>query len=434
MFELVLAGGRVIDPETRLDGPCDVGISGGRIGAVSQAPLTGTRVIDVAGQVVAPGFIDLHSHAQDLLGQRLQALDGVTTALELEAGTLPVAAALSQATAQGRLINFGYSASWALARAGLLDGADLSLPAGPALSYLTGPGWRQPASDKILELIVARLDEALAEGAIGVGVLLGYAPDTAPAEYRRIAQLAARRGVPVFTHARWIGRSGPRTSLDGAAEVIAAGRDTGAHMHLCHVNSTSDVLIGQVADAISAARESGTTVSTEAYPYGASSTIIGSPFFDPAELRRRGQSPRALTYLATGERVASDERLLELRATDPGGLVIFDWLDLDTPAGLALLDRSLLLADTAMASDALPARLVAGPPTRRPGHRRPGPGPTRVWPGPSRGPSAGWSASAGCCRWLRPSGAARCCRPASWPRRPRPCHARAGCSRAVTPT
>jgi hypothetical protein len=166
--------------------------------------------------------------------------------------------------------------------------------------------------------------------------------------------------MPTFTHARSIGTGsigadGPRTSLDGALEVIEAARQTGAHMHLCHLNSTSDRMIDQIAEAIGAARRQGVRISTEAYPYGASSTAIGSPFFAPSELRRRGQSPRALTYLATGERVASAERLNELRAADPGGMVIFEWLDLDVAADLAVLDRSLLLEDAAIASDALPA-------------------------------------------------------------------------------
>ncbi|PYV08782.1 MAG: D-glutamate deacylase, partial [Acidobacteria bacterium] len=83
-YEIVLQGGRVMDPETGLDAVRNVGISGGRIAAVSQEPLRGSTVLDAAGLVVAPGFIDLHSHGQDPENYRLKALDGVTTALELE--------------------------------------------------------------------------------------------------------------------------------------------------------------------------------------------------------------------------------------------------------------------------------------------------------------------------------------------------------------
>ena len=88
-YDIVLSGGRVLDPESGLDGRFDVGVEGRRVAAVGEA-LEGSTTIDVSGLVVAPGFIDLHSHAQTLPGRRLQACDGVTTALELEAGRAPV--------------------------------------------------------------------------------------------------------------------------------------------------------------------------------------------------------------------------------------------------------------------------------------------------------------------------------------------------------
>jgi N-acyl-D-glutamate deacylase len=82
-FDLVLEGGRVIDPETGMDAVRNVGIRDGKIVRISTEALSGRRVVQAAGLVVAPGFIDLHQHAQDLASQRVKALDGVTTALEL---------------------------------------------------------------------------------------------------------------------------------------------------------------------------------------------------------------------------------------------------------------------------------------------------------------------------------------------------------------
>jgi len=129
-WDVVLRGGRVIDPESGLDAMRDVAVADSRIGAVGTALAPGRAEVDVAGQVVTAGFIDLHSHVYDIAGLRLQALDAVTTALELEAGVTPVAAAYRRAAAQGRPVNYGYAASWALARmeavAGLPPEATLS--------------------------------------------------------------------------------------------------------------------------------------------------------------------------------------------------------------------------------------------------------------------------------------------------------------------
>ena len=85
-LDLVLASGRVMDPETGLDAERNVGIRGDRIVEISSAPLRGKRVVDVSGLVVAPGFIDPHAHGQTNESHPFQARDGVTTALELESG------------------------------------------------------------------------------------------------------------------------------------------------------------------------------------------------------------------------------------------------------------------------------------------------------------------------------------------------------------
>ncbi|MGB7131355.1 MAG: D-glutamate deacylase, partial [Candidatus Sulfotelmatobacter sp.] len=95
-YDLVIEGGRAIDPETGLDAVRNIGILGGKIARISAQPLNGSRVIQAAGLVVAPGFIDLHQHGQDMASQRVKALDGVTTALELEIGKPDVAQFLKE--------------------------------------------------------------------------------------------------------------------------------------------------------------------------------------------------------------------------------------------------------------------------------------------------------------------------------------------------
>ena len=362
--DLVLAGARVIDPETGLDAVRAVGVTGGTITAVAETPPPAHTTWDVSGLVLAPGFVDLHSHAQSVTGLRLQALDGVTTALELEGGALPVAVAYARAEAEGRPVNYGYSASWTDARMHVLDGVPLESGGGLDMfsTHQHLPRWRGPASAGEVARILGLLEEAVGDGAVGIGVLVGYAPDSGRAEYFRLAALAARLGVPTFTHTRYISTEEPGTSLEGALEVIAAAAGTGAHMHMCHVNSTSNRMIDEVAAAVDTARGAGVRVSTEAYPYGAGSTVIGASFLAPEALGRMGLTPSSITYLGTGERVADARRLAELRAGDPGGLAVVHMLDEDDPADLAVLERSFLLPDTAIATDAMPLVAPGGDP------------------------------------------------------------------------
>src|SRR4029079_11877313 len=85
-YDLVLANGRVMDPESGLDATRSVGVSAGKIAAISEQPLKGTRIVDASNLVVAPGFIDLHEHGQQEESYRMLVRDGVTTAPELERG------------------------------------------------------------------------------------------------------------------------------------------------------------------------------------------------------------------------------------------------------------------------------------------------------------------------------------------------------------
>jgi Amidohydrolase family len=362
-FDLVLHGGRVIDPESGLDAVRDVAIADGRIADVGTGltAMASRGDIDVDGQVVTAGFIDLHSHVSDLGGLRLQALDGVTTALELEAGVTPVAQAYDRAAQQGRPINYGFAASWALARMEAVAGLPPDASPGAFMARISDPAWQRPAEPGQVSALLDRLAADLAEGALGIGVLLGYAPAASPAEYLRVAGLAATADVPTFTHARDLIEMVPTTLADGAEEIVRAAAETGAHMHYCHVNSTSQRHIDRVLGLVTRAQAAGSRVTTEAYPYGSGMTGIGAAFLAPERLGERDLSPSSLTYAPTGERVASATRLRELRQADPGGLVIIDLLREDDPADRALLIRSLTFPGAVVASDAMPLTWTAPP-------------------------------------------------------------------------
>jgi N-acyl-D-aspartate/D-glutamate deacylase len=366
MTSIVLRGGRVIDPESGLDEIADVEITDAEVTRVGAGAGAGAGVdvgartaearetLDVTGLVVTAGFIDLHSHAASIAGGRLQAMDGVTTALELEAGASPVGAAYRRAAARGRPVNYGFAASWGLTRMEAVAGIRLADDLGAFLANIANPAWQRAASAGQVETLLARLEEDLADGALGIGVLLGYAPHASPEEYLRVAALAAAAGAPVFTHARDLAEMVPATLIDGAEEIVRAAAETGAHMHYCHVNSTSQRHIARVLATVGRAQRAGARVTTEAYPYGSGMTGIGASFLAPERLHERGLTPEDLTYAPTGERVGTQARLRELRQADPGGLAIIRTLNEDDPADRELLGRSLDFPGGVIASDAMP--------------------------------------------------------------------------------
>jgi hypothetical protein len=370
--DLVLRGARTIDPETALDAVCDVAVDGASITAVvvgGSRDLHGVREIDLSGLVLAPGFVDLHSHCRDYPSRALQVCDGVTTALELEAGQVDIAGAYAAAAADGSPNHYGFSASWALARMAAC-GIDVSAGLDSFLDNINSAEWHRALSGAQTSAMLDRLGGELSDGALGIGVLLGYCQESAGSEYLDVAQLAADGRSATFTHVRELSR--PDSGLFGAAEVVTAALATGAHMHLCHINSTSTRHVDHVHALLDRGRDQGLRLTTEAYPYGAGCTGIGAAFLAPEKLVNASLTPEDIRYLPTGERVTSMARLDELRALDPGGLAVIDFLHETDPADLGYLTRALLAADTAVASDAMPLVVPGG-----------GKGQGAAWPIPS---------------------------------------------------
>lgn len=355
-MQTLLRGGRVIDPGTGLDGIADVLVQDAAIAAVGPnlvAP-DGAEVIDVTAMVVGPGFIDLHSHVHSIAGQRLQALDGVTTALDLEAGLMPITRAYADAAREGRPLHYGFSASWAMARAQTHLGIEPDARLESALDLLANPDWQRSSSPAELNGWLSLLDRELADGALGIGVLVGYAPRTSPREFHAVAELAARANAPTYTHVRELIEADPTTPIDGSDEIARAAAETGAAMHHCHVNSTSRRHVDRVLDTLERSRAEGSRITVEAYPYGAGSTGIGAFFLAPERLHAWGIGPSNIVVVETGERIADEARLRDVRATDPGAECIVEFLDERDAADRALLQRALAFPDSIVASDAMP--------------------------------------------------------------------------------
>jgi hypothetical protein len=349
---MVIRGGRVVDPSQGVDVSVDLAIEDRRVAAMGSS-LRGRVVVDAGGCVVAPGFVDLHSHAQSVGGHRLQAFDGVTTTLELEAGALSVAAAYARASVEGRPLNYGYSAAWAGARIEVLTAHGSDRRATTMLARFADPAWQREATAAEEDRILGLLERQLAAGGLGIGVLLGYAHGTSRGEYLRVARLAAANRVPTYTHARALVEFAPDTRIDGAEELVRAAVETGAHMHYCHVNSTSGRHLDRVFALVDRVRRAGAIVTTEAYPYGAGMTVIGAAFLAPERLAQTGLRPTDLVYVPTNERVRDAEHLRRLRAADPGGRCLVHFLDETKAADAAVMRAALVHEDTMVASDAI---------------------------------------------------------------------------------
>jgi N-acyl-D-aspartate/D-glutamate deacylase len=305
-YDVVLEGGRVLDPETGLDAVRNVGIRDGKIVSISATPLSGRRVIHAAGLVVAPGFIDLHQHGQDIASQRVKAFDGVTTALEMEIGAPDVAEFLK--SKEGRsLIHYGTTASHVAARA-LTFGAPL--PEGTILPK-SGPATDQPATPEQIEHIQQRLRDEINAGGLGVGMGIQYTPGATRLEVIDMFRVAAERKLPVYTHMRSAGRIEPGSAIESVEEVIGAAAITGASLHIVHINSTCLRDSLECISLIEGARARGLDVTTEAYPYIAGMTAINSAVFNPGWREKLGIDYGNLVLPDTGEHLTK-ERFEEL--------------------------------------------------------------------------------------------------------------------------
>ncbi len=300
--ELVLTGGRVMDPETGLDAVREVGLSDGRIVAISETPLSGGDTLDVAGLVVAPGFIDLHAHGQDPVSNRLQAADGVTTALEMEIGVYPVGAWLESRDGEA-VINYGATVGHLGARMQLMHDVDLGSwatrpPSDPELLTLKDYAYR-PAEEEELPELLELFGRGLEEGGLGFGLGITYTPGASRAEIFRIFQAAAERTVPIYVHVRGLNSGG---TLGAFQEVLSNAASTGASLHIVHMNSSAGERAQTVLGMIRGAREHGVDVTTEAYPYTAGSTRLESASFDNWEGRPE-EDFHNLQWTVTGERL-----------------------------------------------------------------------------------------------------------------------------------
>jgi dihydroorotase len=296
-FDVVIANGRLMDPASGLDAVRNIGIREGKIAAIAAEALRGRVVLDATGLVVSPGFIDLHSHGQTPENYRFKAMDGVTTALEMEVGVSNVPS--WYAAREGKaLVNFGASSGHLPARMAVMHDSGVLLPRDKAVERAATPEEQHE--------ILAMVRRGLEGGALGIGMGIAYVPLVSRAEILDLFRLAAEKKTAVYVHIRNGGPVEPGV-LDALQEVIADTAATGASLHVVHITSMGLRETPTCLEMIEGARRRGLDVTTEAYPYTAGMTDIGSAIFTEGwQARQGGISFSDLQWAATGERLTED--------------------------------------------------------------------------------------------------------------------------------
>lgn len=311
-YDVVLHGGRVMDPESGLDAVRDVAIRGGAIAAISEQPLSARTIVDAAGLVVAPGFIDLHQHGQALEDYRMKAQDGVTTVAELEVGTADVDRWYAQR--EGKTpIHFAVSVGHIPCRMSVMGDKPALVPdAKSGAATVVG-------TDAQEAQICTLIEKGLVRGAVAVGFGLQYTPAATQRETVDVFRIAAKYHASCHVHLRAKGASGPQNVYSSVLELIAASTLTGAPAQICHVQSTCNRATPRVMELAAEARARGVDLSVECYPYPAGMTDLMSAIFDPGWQERAEIDFKDLQWVATGERLTA-ETFAKYRQT--GGMVI----------------------------------------------------------------------------------------------------------------
>ncbi len=292
-YDRVILNGRVMDPDSKLDAVRNIGLSAGRIAIITTRAIQGRDTIDARGLIVAPGFIDLHAHGQTAETYRFQSLDGVTTALELELGTSDVAAWYRERTA-GERINYGVSIGHIKVRMAVMGDSGTVMP--------VSDGAYRTASPAQIGEIAKRIEIGLREGAVSIGAGFPYTPAATRDELLAVFRVAGKAKTPVHVHIR--------PGVAGLNDVLSLAGETGAPLHVVHINSVGLAETPPMLQMISDARARGRDVTAEAYPYTAGMTEIQSATIQDMYRSVPDERFAELEWPPTGERLsrASFER------------------------------------------------------------------------------------------------------------------------------
>jgi N-acyl-D-aspartate/D-glutamate deacylase len=287
-FELVIKGGRVIDPESGFDHVADVGIDGDRIASISPDPLIGEATIDATGRIVAPGFIDVLSYEPDLYGAWFKIGDGVTTNLGMHGLNHTAESFFSYYGTDERRPPVHYG--------GAFDNNHMR--------HVVAGLRTEPATRAQLDELKRMLEEGVENGWIGVSVEPEYTPYVTTEEIAGLARVAAGAGLPLFSHIRSSDpQPGPDGSLAALDELLRVAEDTGVGVHVDHITSMNTHVMSDAVEKLDAARDRGIEVTACMYPYDFWATTLATERFSPGWQERYRISYSDLEVPGTGERL-----------------------------------------------------------------------------------------------------------------------------------
>ena len=347
IYDLVILNGRVMDPESNFDAVRNVGVKDGKIVIITKDKIEGKEVIDAIGHVVAPGFIDGHVHTVAVpLYQKAALRDGVTTALNLEAGTLPVGPWYDKLDGKSQ-VNYGTSVSLAAARTGTYDPRYLKKTLFSSIvNYVMSrsvkatdeTSTRVPTEAEI-ENILELVEQGLKEGGLGVGIVAGYIVDGLTSKEMLGAQrLAGKYSRFTHLHGRFSSQDPPTSGILGFQEAIASAGGYGGGLIIAHFTAQALNLTSATIEYVQQLRANGVPVVLEVYPYnfGTAGKGISSDYLKPDNYRKNmGRTYSDIIDTSTGERLTKESYEALLKSNPYTPVMFYNATEEDMLKGVA---------------------------------------------------------------------------------------------------
>ena len=345
-YDLVILNGRVMDPQSGLDAVRNVGVKDGKIAKITKKHIKGRNSIDATGHVVAPGFIDGHAHTTDIpLGQKALLRDGVTTAMELEGGALPVDRWYADLEGKSQL-NYGASVGSAAARTAVFDptykdskSADIIYDMFSGAQKVTLDTYSRVPTDEQVEEILALVEEGLKQGGLGVGIVPGYIVEGyTSAEAIGVQKLAGKYGRFSHVHTRFSSQEPPTTGILAFQEFIASAGAYGGGLIIAHFSAQALSLTEMAVEYVDDLRATGAPIILEIYPYnyGASGNGVGADYLKPDNYQKNmGRTYSDIINTATGERLTKETYEALVKSNPFAPVLFYNAKEEDMEKGLA---------------------------------------------------------------------------------------------------